>query len=212
MMSLLKVIFLTAGASAFYIPGIAPQDFQEGETVNLKVNKLDSVITQLPYDYYSLPFCQPAKIEGVPENLGEILTGDRIENSDYELLAKLATTCNILCEPREYKTHELQQFASRIDEKYQVNWIVDNIPATTSHYLENGAVVYEKGFPLGFVGTRTMLSTYAKPGIQYLNNHWSLSFLTTNKKTTRGLYAFLVLKSIPTVYITNPALPTSTTC
>ncbi len=63
MMSLLKVIFLTAGASAFYIPGIAPQDFQEGETVNLKVNKLDSVITQLPYDYYSLPFCQPAKIE-----------------------------------------------------------------------------------------------------------------------------------------------------
>ncbi len=52
-----------------------------------------------------------------------------------------------------------------------MNWIVDNIPATTSHYLENGAVVYEKGFPLGFVGTRTMLSTYAKPGIQYLNNH-----------------------------------------
>ncbi len=32
----------------------------------------------------------------MPENLGEILTGDRIENSDYELLAKLATVIIII--------------------------------------------------------------------------------------------------------------------
>ena len=39
--------------------------------------------TQLPYDYYSLPFCRPPTIEESAENLGEVLSGDRIENSMY---------------------------------------------------------------------------------------------------------------------------------
>jgi transmembrane 9 superfamily protein 2/4 len=50
------------------------------------VNKLTSVHTQLPYKYYDkLPFCAPTTIEDKAENLGEILMGDRIENSNYEV-------------------------------------------------------------------------------------------------------------------------------
>ena len=41
--------------------------------------------TQLPYDYYSLPFCRPPTIEESAENLGEVLSGDRIENSMYKV-------------------------------------------------------------------------------------------------------------------------------
>ena len=37
----------------------------------MKVNKLSSTKTQLPYDYYSLPFCKPATIVNSAENLGE---------------------------------------------------------------------------------------------------------------------------------------------
>lgn len=45
-----------------------------------------SVHTQLPYDYYSLKFCKPpGGIKEYSENLGEFLTGDRIENSPYEV-------------------------------------------------------------------------------------------------------------------------------
>lgn len=51
----------------------------------VKVNKLSSTRTQLPYEYYSLPFCQPDKIINVAENLGEVLRGDRIENSPYQV-------------------------------------------------------------------------------------------------------------------------------
>lgn len=36
-------------------------------------------------DYYSLPFCRPDKILKVNENLGEVLRGDRIENSPYQV-------------------------------------------------------------------------------------------------------------------------------
>jgi hypothetical protein len=39
--------------------------------VGVKVNKLSSTKTQLPYDYYSLPFCKPATIVNSAENLGE---------------------------------------------------------------------------------------------------------------------------------------------
>lgn len=55
----------------------------------LKVNKLTSTKTQLPYEYFSLPYCQPRKIVSSAENLGEVLRGDRIETSPYEVRAIL---------------------------------------------------------------------------------------------------------------------------
>jgi len=55
----------------------------QGDTLQVKVNKLSSTKTQLPYTYYSLPYCHPEKILDSAENLGEVLRGDRIENSRY---------------------------------------------------------------------------------------------------------------------------------
>ncbi len=57
----------------------------QGDTLKVKVNKLTSTKTQLPYSYYSLPYCKPKKIVDSAENLGEVLRGDRIENSPYEV-------------------------------------------------------------------------------------------------------------------------------
>ena len=50
------------------------------------MNSLTSPETELPFEYYSLPFCKPP--EGVKSTLsainpGTILTGARIENSPY---------------------------------------------------------------------------------------------------------------------------------
>jgi transmembrane 9 superfamily protein 2/4 len=55
----------------------------------VKVNKLTSTKTQLPYSYYSLPFCKPDTIVDSAENLGEVLRGDRIENSPYVVSTSL---------------------------------------------------------------------------------------------------------------------------
>ncbi|EPS73699.1 hypothetical protein M569_01058, partial [Genlisea aurea] len=79
---LLLFVFI-AGVQSFYLPGVAPQDFNKDDALKVKVNKLTSVKTQLPYSYYSLPFCAPDKIVDSTENLGEVLRGDRIENSPY---------------------------------------------------------------------------------------------------------------------------------
>lgn len=52
--------------------------------VKLYVSKLTSTKTQIPYEYYSLPFCRP-NIHAVQENIGQVLSGDRIENSVYKV-------------------------------------------------------------------------------------------------------------------------------
>lgn len=57
----------------------------QGEALEVKVNKLSSTRTQLPYDFYSLSYCKPPKITNRAENLGEVLRGDRIENSVYSV-------------------------------------------------------------------------------------------------------------------------------
>jgi transmembrane 9 superfamily protein 2/4 len=63
----------------------------QGDPITLKVNKLMSV-KNLPFEYYSLPYCRPDKIISSAENLGEVLRGDRIENSPYSVRLQLGTT------------------------------------------------------------------------------------------------------------------------
>ena len=48
---------------------------------------MTSIKTQLPYDYYILPFCSPSEdtIRYKSLNLGEVLRGDRIVNTLYNV-------------------------------------------------------------------------------------------------------------------------------
>ena len=57
----------------------------QDDDLQVKVNKLSSIKTQLPYDYYFLDYCKPEAIKNSAENLGEVLRGDRIENSVYNV-------------------------------------------------------------------------------------------------------------------------------
>ena len=81
-------------ATAFYLPGVHPETFDKGDEVPLKVNALTSTKTQIPRDYYRLPFCQP---EGGPtmasENLGEFLTGNKIQSSPYQINMLTEVSC-----------------------------------------------------------------------------------------------------------------------
>lgn len=169
---MLRQLALWGSVGAFYLPGVAPRNYEEGEPVQLKVVKLDSVKTQLDYDYYSLPFCQPSTITEAAENLGEILSGDMIETSAYEISMKTTEMCKILCN-KTYEKKDLQQFEERIRDDYAVNWIVDNLPSASTFFLtdDTGAeeMIYEKGFPLGYVGGREGHGGTDKD--VFLNNH-----------------------------------------
>ncbi|KAJ1482342.1 hypothetical protein T484DRAFT_1804123 [Baffinella frigidus] len=72
---LLLAISVLPLAQAFYLPGVAPRTFKDGESVNMKVQTLVSTETPLQFDYYQLPFCKPKKVHDLPENLGEAIAG-----------------------------------------------------------------------------------------------------------------------------------------
>lgn len=191
----MAVTGLLGTTNAFYLPGVAPREYVAGEMIDIKVNKLDSVQTQLPYAYYSLPFCQPAVIEEAAENLGEVLSGDMIETSPYEVLMRFEEACKVLC-MIDYTADELAQFEEKIREEYRINWIVDNLPATTKFYTdttdadEDGNPIfyphYEKGFPLGYVGGVDNWDLPGKSGDVYINNHVRLTIQYHEETTFEG--------------------------
>ncbi|XLR28740.1 hypothetical protein S83_056640 [Arachis hypogaea] len=140
------------GAFSFYLPGVAPQDFQKGDQLQVKVNKLTSTKTQLPYTYYSLPYCKPGKILDSAENLGEVLRGDRIENSQYVFKMREPQMCNIVCKLK-LDAQSAKEFKEKIDDEYRVNIILDNLPLVVPiKRPDQDSTVYQLGFHVGLKG------------------------------------------------------------
>lgn len=148
---------LLAPTSAFYIPGVAPLTFAPGEEVPLKVNALTSIHTQIPKDYYKLPFCQPS---GGPkmasENLGEFLTGNKIQNSPYSLHMLTESFCNRICQV-QLSRQEASKLKLHIKYGYHNNWIIDNLPSAALGLTSKGNTQkhYAGGFPIGFIASDT---------------------------------------------------------
>ncbi|KAK8520282.1 hypothetical protein V6N12_004234 [Hibiscus sabdariffa] len=168
----LLLLFLIHGSHCFYLPGVAPEDFQKGDPLKVKVNKLTSIKTQLPYSYYSLPFCPPGKIVDSTENLGEVLRGDRIENSPYVFKMHEPQMCSVLCRiTLDAKT--AKQFKEKIGDEYRVNMILDNLPLVVPirRSDQDSSVVYQLGYHVGLKGQ------YAgsKEEKYFIHNHLSFT-------------------------------------
>lgn len=155
----------------FYVPGTAPQDFAKGDIVEVKAVKLLSTKTQLPYEYYSLPIhCKPAEgIKYKSENLGEILRGDRVANTDYNLRMNVNEKCKTICSDIKLTVEQSDKLAERIKDDYHVHLLVDNLPCATKFYmLDNKEEQYEHGFKLGFVqNNRYFLHNHIKFVLKY---------------------------------------------
>ncbi|EGS21880.1 uncharacterized protein CTHT_0037530 [Thermochaetoides thermophila DSM 1495] len=146
-------------AFAFYLPGVAPTTYQEGDLVPLYVNTIrpvagpdGSLHSVVSYDYYYplFQFCQPeGGPKSVSESLGSILFGDRIKTSPFELKMRKNETCKKLCEvtyPKGAAVFVNQQIASGIS----LNWLVDGLPAGQKIVDElTGTEFYNPGFLLG---------------------------------------------------------------
>ena len=147
------------------LPGVAPQDFESGDPVKVKVNKLSSP-KNLPFDFYSLyPFCKPkGGVVSFHENLGEVLRGDRIENSVFEGKFRKDSHCTAACRSPGLSEADVKLWKQRVKDQYRVNMILDNLPvgqvrvkkvkvkdAETRKKTERVVRFYERGFPVGHV-------------------------------------------------------------
>ncbi|CDQ85335.1 unnamed protein product [Oncorhynchus mykiss] len=175
-LALLLLSMLPGGVQPFYVPGVAPMNFHQNSAVEIKAVKLTSSRTQLPYEYYSLPFCQPDKVVYKAENLGEVLRGDRIVNTPYSVLMTQDRKCKVVCAKLKLNVQQSKLVAERIQEEYYVHLIADNLPVATrlEFYPNKEAeeekdvvkdVQFEHGYRLGFTESSKF----------YLHNH--LSFI-----------------------------------
>ncbi|KAG5141516.1 hypothetical protein JHK82_017211 [Glycine max] len=176
-------LFLFSSVHSFYLPGVAPRDFQinediellfhvwhQGDPLSVKVNKLSSTKTQLPYDYYFLKYCKPKKILNNAENLGEVLRGDRIENSVYTFHMRKEQSCTVVCH-EILDAESAKSFKEKIDDEYRVNMILDNLPVAVHRQRRDGSqsTTYEHGFRVGFKGNYQG----SKEEKYFINNHLS---------------------------------------
>ncbi|CAH2050315.1 unnamed protein product [Thlaspi arvense] len=133
----------------FYLPGSFPHNYNIGDKLSVKVNSLSSINTEIPYAYYSLPFCRPSEgIKDSAENLGELLMGDRLENSPYRFKMYSNETQIFLCNSNPLCAEEFKTLKERIDESYQVNLNLDNLPAIRV-MIKDGYLLHWTGYPVG---------------------------------------------------------------
>ena len=156
MSALVPLVALLCHTEAFYVPGVAPIDFRKSEQVEIRAVKMTSSKTQLPYEYYSLPFCKPE--EGINYqvlfrnknclkvnflfqtlNLGEVLRGDRIVNTAYDVRMNERVNCKLQCTV-DLKDGEAKTIMTRIQEDYFVHLLADNLPAATRWELDDDIV------------------------------------------------------------------------
>lgn len=161
--------------SAFYLPGVAPTDYDNGQKVALNVNSVTpAYVTGRPlssivsFDYYhpNFNFCRPKdEPKSESESLGSILFGDRILNSPFELYMTKDETCKLLCESK-YEEMKSKFVNRRIRQNYNINWLVDGLPAAAMDRDGGDEEYYSQGFPLGAV--------QEGDGVAYLNNHYNI--------------------------------------
>jgi len=170
----ISVILLTAmilsqnhRVSGFYVPGVAPTDFKKGGEIGVKAIKMTSSHTQLPYEFYSLPFCEPP--EGrmyKTENLGEILRGDRISNTAYKVNMNVSVECKVLCDKKSWDAKASSEVHYRIQQEYFVHLIIDNLPCATQFTMpDTMEVQYEPGMVINPFAYLTFSQTLKKTSL-----------------------------------------------
>jgi transmembrane 9 superfamily protein 2/4 len=66
----LAVLLSCLLSAAAYLPGVGPRKYKQGDQLPLYVNELSSLRTQVPFDFYSLPYCPLASAHHQEESLG----------------------------------------------------------------------------------------------------------------------------------------------
>ncbi|CAK9151817.1 unnamed protein product [Ilex paraguariensis] len=143
------VVLFSHVCSGFYLPGSYMHTYSTGGEIYAKVNSLTSIETELPFGYYSLPYCKPSGgIKKSAENLGELLMGDQIDNSPYRFRMNKNESL-YLCTTHPLNKHEVKLLKQRTRDLYQVNMILDNLPAMR-FANQNGVKIQWTGFPIGY--------------------------------------------------------------
>ncbi|XP_067325660.1 transmembrane 9 superfamily member 1 [Anolis sagrei] len=118
---LFSLLFLFSAASS-------EGHYKQGEAVMLYVNKVGPYHNpQETYHYYQLPVCSPDNIRHKSLTLGEVLDGDRMAESMYEIRFRENVEKKVLCE-KKLSLEEVDRLRQAIEELYYFEFVVDDLP------------------------------------------------------------------------------------
>ncbi|XP_016301586.1 transmembrane 9 superfamily member 1-like isoform X1 [Sinocyclocheilus anshuiensis] len=102
--------------------------YKQGDLVILYVNKVGPYHNpQETYHYYTLPVCRPKEVRHKALSLGEVLDGDRMAESLYNIRFKENTERQMLCK-LTLSEKEVDQLREAIEELYYFEFVLDDIP------------------------------------------------------------------------------------
>lgn len=180
--------------NAFYLPGLAPVNYcKKGDgpescknEVKLFVNRLNTEESVIPYEYHHFDFCEGDESKSPVENLGQVVFGERIRPSPYELEFLVNQTCEFVCKRPYTKSDptakkKISMLRKGMSLNYQHHWIVDNMPITWCYAVDEDRQYCNIGFPMGCYVRNTngynncgLAGENYKLGVFYLVNHVDL--------------------------------------
>lgn len=102
--------------------------YSKGDHVEIYVNKVGPYWNpQETYHYYTLPVCRPDKIEHRSLTLGEVLDGDRMAKSMYNIKFKENEENKQLC-TATLNQKDVEMLSSAIEDFYYFEFVTDDIP------------------------------------------------------------------------------------
>lgn len=185
----LTVACLAWPCQGFYLPGIAPIDYASGAKLEVMANKLTSPKNQLPFDYYSLGFCgseDKKSYRSRPVNLGQLLVGERMKPTHYDLAMRRMGSCKVLCS-KTFTEREVKMFKMRIHQEYAVRLNLDNMPVVMKARTGTGAPAYHFGYRIGVEQDKK----------HYINNHLKFTVLYNEPSADGSSFNNLELDTAP---------------
>ena len=118
--------FFQSSCLGFYLRGNYLHKHVVSDPLFMEVNSITSIDTKMPFSYYSLSFCMPQEgVKDSAENHGELLMGDRIENSPYRFKMYTNETYIFFYKTDPFSKDNFELLKWRIDKMYQVFFFLE---------------------------------------------------------------------------------------
>jgi transmembrane 9 superfamily protein 2/4 len=182
--------------SSVLFPGVSPEEYQVGENLPVALQNVNSIKTNLPFNYYKLPGanqCVPDNTKlkgGKRKNFGERLMGKGKDQSPpfvFELGKD--TGCVDLCTAHLSK-NDVRKLQRLIKKEYTVQMTLDGLPVHVSR--PNGSII--KGYPLG---SRLVEEAFGSTFDYVLHNHLRFVVLYNSDEASAGMRRIVGFKVRP---------------
>ena len=117
--------------------------------IDALVDHVSSPLTQVPYDYHSLGFCETPSsfVKKRSSSLGTKLQGGAVQLTHYLFESKKVQACEKLC-AKLVSSNQVMKLRSLIAREYRAHFLLDSLPVI----MRSKELQYViRGFPLGFV-------------------------------------------------------------